>query len=178
VKQEPEEKDSDLGAAFAQFLMGCLVAGVILAAGLWLFGCTSHNANLTPAQIAATRPAVHPITNVETLVSHAQKALFVVNVPAFIVALAALGLVIYGLISSDKALERIGFFMSAIAGVIAAGTLVGMLTLPFLPWVVLSIVVAGAGYSAYLIYNKFFVKKTLTAAAPVVQSPAVEPTPK
>jgi hypothetical protein len=43
---------------------------------------------------------------------------------------------------------------------VALGTLAGIIALPFAPWVLLIGVAGGAGYGAYLLYEKHIVKKS------------------
>jgi len=139
---------------------------ILSAAAVIYIGCSGCSSNVkplpTPSQMAATRPAAHPITNVETVIAHTQTALTIINIPAFIAALAGLGLVVYGLFTSNNPLERIGLLIAAIAGAVAAGTLIGILTLPFLPWVIVGAATLGQAYGAYLLYRRLFVKKATT----------------
>ncbi len=136
----------------------------IYAAAAFLAACATMKP-LTPAQVAATRPVTHPITNIQTIIAHTQTSLGVVNVLAFLVALAALGFVVYAAMTADKIVENTGWLVAAIAGTVAVGTLAGILVLPFTPWILLGAGVLGVAGLGYWIYVKFFAKKTTAPAA-------------
>jgi hypothetical protein len=141
----------------------------IFAVAAFLAACATVKP-LTPAQMAATRPASHPITNIQTIIAHTQTSLGIVNGLAFLVALAATGIAVYAMVTADKPLESIGLLVASIAGTVAIGTLVGILVLPFTPWVLLAVSALGGAGLGYWGYVKLFAKKT---PVPTTTSPAV-----
>lgn len=126
-----------------------------------LVGCT-HSHSLTPAQIATTQPAFHPLENVNVIIHHTQTVLESLNILAFVATLAGLGLVVYGALTADKPLEHIGLLVAAVAGTTTAGILAGLVLLPFAPWIIGVIFVGGAGCGAYLLYEDLIEKKHTT----------------
>lgn len=148
------------------------IAGIIFVAFILygLYGC----ATVPPA--AATNPASHPFTNVNSIIRHTQTALEPINVVAFVAFLVALGLLIYGAATADKPIEHIGLIVAAIAGTVALGTLLGLVALPFVPWIALGLFLAGVGYCVYLLVHKYVTIKPLPqavdpAVATVLASP-------
>jgi hypothetical protein len=87
-----------------------------------------------------------------------------INILAFTVTLVGLGLLVYGLITVDHPLEHIGILVATIAGCVALGTLIGIVSLPFAPWIFLAIFLAGVGYAADRIYVKWFRKPAAAVA--------------
>ena len=142
------------------FLFVC----VIIAVMILMYGCA-----VTPAQhVATTQPVDHPFAAINAVIHHSQKVLEPINILAFIASLAGLALTVYGVFTADHPLERIGLLVATIAGVIALGTLAGIIALPFAPWVFMIGTGYGTGYGGYLIYKKYSVKKALTPPKPVV----------
>jgi hypothetical protein len=146
-------------------LFGIFAAAAVLALlgaiATLLGGCASIHQSA-----ATTQPVSNPFSNVNAVVYHSQKALEGINVLSFIAALAGVGLAVYGLITADSPLERIGLLVGTIAGVIALGTLLGIIALPFAPWVLLIGVVGGAGYGAYLLIHKYVSPKPAVLTTP------------
>jgi hypothetical protein len=155
----PRKNDwlENLAVTVAAIIALLVMIAVILTL---LGGCTSTHA-LTPQQIATTRPAAHPFTNIETFIAHGQQTLEFFDVVGFITALAGLGITVWGLLQAEKPIERIGLFIAAIGGAIAAGATAGIIVLPFSPWIVLVVAVGGAGYGSYALYEKYIAKKTV-----------------
>lgn len=148
------------------------IVWLILCVGLFLavFSCAPTHQQSAGA-IATTQPASHPLNNINQVLYHSQKALEGINILAFIVCLGAIGVVFYGGITADKPIETLGLWVAAIAGSIALGTLVGELSLPFAPWIILALFVAGVGYASYLIYEKHVTSKP----AAVEKTPLTNP---
>lgn len=135
----------------------------------FLTGCVA-NKPLTSAQIATTRPVAHPVENIETVVEHVQTTLMVVNIPAFLATLVGIALMIVSLIEADTMLEHLGMAIAVICGCVTLGTLAAVLTVPWIPWIAGGGFLAGAGYGAYLLYEKFFGKKSGQVAVSVVNT--------
>jgi hypothetical protein len=150
-------------------LLFFIVVGLV---GEVLGGCAQTKA-LTPGQIAATQPASHVFNNINQALYHSQQALEVINIPAFLAGLVGVGLLVYGAITADSALEHIGILVSVIAGAVTLGTLAGIFALPFTPWVLLIGFLGGVGYGAYLLVHKYLSPKP--TVPPVSSVPVVPP---
>ena len=159
----------DLDCLIEEIAMGVAaligIALIIATVVTLLGGCAPTH--LTPAEIATTRPFAHPFTNIETFVEHGQQTLEFFDVVAFVAALAGLGIAVWGLLEAEKTIERLGFLIAIVSGVVTAGATTGVIVLPFSPWIVLVVFVGGVGYGGYVIYEKYVVEK---AALPVVKA--------
>lgn len=94
----------------------------------------------------------HPFRDTTETVKHLQSALTAINIFAFVIFLGSFGLLF---VSGLSWLTKI---IAPVAGVVAAGTLAGVIALPFLPWAI-GITLAGlAGYEGYRLYQKRKVK--------------------
>ena len=134
----------------------CLVVVVLVITmfGYILMGCAPVH-QLTPAQQSTTRPVTMPLTNINTVIAHTQKSLEGVNILSFIICLAGVGVLAYGIIGADKPLEHLGLVVAGIAGVISLGTLAGEIALPFAPWILLLAFVGGVGYVVFVVMKNF-----------------------
>lgn len=89
----------------------------------------------------------HPFRNTTETVQHLQSALTAINIFAFVVFLGSFGLLF---VSGLSWLTKI---IAPVAGIVAAGTLVGVIALPFIPWAIGITLVGLGGYEGYRWYQ-------------------------
>lgn len=90
----------------------------------------------------------HPFKGTTETVKHLQGVLTFVNIASFVIFLASLaaGWFVTGL-------SLISRIVTPIAGTITAGTLAGIVALPFLPWIIGITLIGLGGYEGYRWYR-------------------------
>jgi hypothetical protein len=149
-----ELKDELKHAAFWT-LFWCLFFGALAVYILMMTGCAAQ----TPLPPVDTSP----LMQLKTTQAELHKALLTINIFAVVVTLAAGGLAVYGLITADTIIEKLALTVAAASGVVTIGTYIGLVSLPFAPWILLTGAIGGGAYGGYLLYKK--IKKPVAAPA-------------
>lgn len=124
-------------SVFFAFIVTCICA----AAACLVFGCAAPKPTPPPFSF------MHPFRDANQTIEHLQGVLTAVNIVSFVVFLGSIGLLF---VSALTWLSRI---IMPIAGVVTAGTLAGIVSLPFAPWVIGGTLLGLAGYEAYVWYK-------------------------
>jgi uncharacterized protein YceK len=132
--------------------MGILCAIVWILAALvvmtWLAGCAS-----SPTPVNST---FHPLQSTAATVAQLHNTLSGWNVFALVVLGASMGLAVYGVVTADTLVERVALIVGAVAAGIVIITFVGIIALPFAPWVIGGVGVLGAAAVAYYVKTHYF----------------------
>lgn len=127
---------------------------------IFLWSCAS-------TQPQPLNPSVHPLQSVAQTEATIHKSLLSIHIISLVIASLGAGLFMVGLFMQDKVEENIGMLTAGMGGAVCISTLLGLFALPFVPWIILALGIAGLGFGSYLIYKKFF-KKPLPPAQTVV----------
>lgn len=129
------------------------------ALALLLCACATTPVALAPDALS------RPLRNISASIDHLQHGLGVINILCIVALGVGLAAAVYGLITADRLVERIGIVAVVVAGGIGIVTLMGIVVLPFAPEITGIIVVCVLGAGGYVAYEYFKKPAAVTTVA-------------